>query len=241
MLLNLSLQRPNVINNSPKKEIETRRILISLDNPPLSNLRCSGLGTVPKHDGDWQIIYHLSAPPGISINDFIDPNSYTLSYCLVDDAYNIINELDTGALLSKIDLKNAFRLIPVRQSDWNLLGIHWKDIYYIDTSLPFGLRSAPFLFNQLADAIHWILQQQQQQYGVHHLLHYLDDFLRQAQQALTYVIKTCPRCCLSAVELVPPLKQKRLRDRQHTLLSWVSCWIQLPWKPVFHLNAKHYC
>ena len=93
---------------------------------------------------------------------------------VIVDAYTIINELGTGALLSKIDLKNAFRLIPVRQADWNLLGIHWKDKYYIDTCLPFGLRSAPFLFNQLADAIHWILHQQ---YGVHHLLHYLDDFL----------------------------------------------------------------
>ena len=78
-------------------------------------LRCSGLGTVPKHDGGWRIIYHLSAPPGISINDFIDPNSYTLSYCSVDDAYTIINKLGTGALLSKIDLKNAFQLIPIRQ------------------------------------------------------------------------------------------------------------------------------
>ena len=36
------------------------------------------------------------------------------------------------------------------------------------------MRSAPFLFNQLADAIHWILQNN---YEVHYLLHYLDDFL----------------------------------------------------------------
>ena len=99
---------------------------------------------------------------------------YTLSYCTVDDAHTIINKLGQGALLSKIDLKNAFRLIPVRQKDWNLLGIYWKSKYYIDTCLPFGLRSAPFLFNQLADAIHWILKNN---YEVHHLLHYLDDFL----------------------------------------------------------------
>ena len=90
---------------------------------------------------------YLSAPPGLSNNDFIDSDSYSLSYCSVDDAYTIINELGTGALLSKIDLKNAFRLIPVQQSDWNLLGIHWRDRYYIDTCLPFELRSAPFLFN----------------------------------------------------------------------------------------------
>ena len=69
---------------------------------------------------------------------------------------------------------NAFRLIPVQQEDWNLLGIYWKSKYYIDTCLPFGLCSAPFLFNQLADAIQWILQNNHE---VHHLLHYLDDFL----------------------------------------------------------------
>ena len=172
--LSSALQHPDIIDDSLKKEMEMGRILGPFDHPPFPNLRCSGLGAVPKHDRGWRIIYHLSAPPGFSINDFIDSNSYSLSYCSVDDAYTIINELGTGALLSKIDLKNAFRLIPVRQSDWNLLGIHWKDKYYIDTCLPFGLRSAPFIFNQLADAIHWILQHQ---YGVHHLLHYLDDFL----------------------------------------------------------------
>ena len=44
----------------------------------------------------------------------------------------------------------------------------------MDTCLPFGLRSAPYLFNRLSEAIHWILVHK---YGVCHLLHYLDDFL----------------------------------------------------------------
>ena len=117
--LSSSLQHPNVINDSLKKETEAGCILGPFDNPPLLNLRCSGLGIAPNHNGGWRIIYHLSAPPDISINDFIDPNNYSLSYCSVDDAYTIINELGTGALLSKIDLKNAFRLIPIQQSDWN--------------------------------------------------------------------------------------------------------------------------
>ena len=195
--LSSALQHPSIINESLKKEIEAGRILGPFTDPPLPNLRCSGLGAIPKQDGGWRIIYHLSAPPGSSINDFIDPNSYSLSYCSVDEAYTIINKLGTGALLSKIDLKNAFRLIPVRQADWNLLGIHWKDKYYIDTCLPFELRSAPFLFNQLADAIHWILHQQ---YGVHHLLHYLDDFLtagppnsNTCQHNLAHMLSLCNR------------------------------------------------
>ena len=75
---------------------------------------------------------------------------YSLSYFSIDDAYNFINQLDPGTLLSKIDLKDAFRLIPVNPSDWNLLGIHWKDKFYIDTCLPFGLRYAPYLFDRLS-------------------------------------------------------------------------------------------
>ena len=106
------------------------------DNPLLPDFCCSGLGFVPKHDGGWRTIYHLSAPHDNSINDYINPDDYTLSYCSVDDAYAILNLLGTGALMSKFDLKNAFHLIPVHPNDWNLLGICWCNKFYIDTCLP---------------------------------------------------------------------------------------------------------
>ena len=166
-------QQPDVIDATLQRECEAGRILGPFTSPPLPNFRTSGLGLIPKHDGGWRIIYHLSAPHGSSINDYIDSSLYSLSYCSIDDAYKIINKLGPGALLSKIDLKDAFRLIPVRPADWNLLGIHWKQNFYIDTCLPFGLRSAPYLFNRFSDALHWILQHN---YGVEHLLHHLDDF-----------------------------------------------------------------
>ena len=168
-----AFQQPSVIDATLQKECEAGRILGPFPTPPLPNFRTSGLGLVPKHDGGWRIIYHLSAPTTHSINYFIDPLMYSLSYCSIDDAYTIINKLGPGTLLSKIDLKDAFRLIPVRPTDWNLLGIHWQQNYYIDTCLPFGLRSAPYLFNRFSSALHWILEHN---YGVQHLLHYLDDF-----------------------------------------------------------------
>ena len=34
------------------------------------------------------------------INDFLDPSTYTLNYCTVDDAYLIVNQLGLGTLLS---------------------------------------------------------------------------------------------------------------------------------------------
>ena len=196
------------------------------------------MGAIPKHDGGWRIIYHLSAPPGLSINDFIDSDSYSLSYCSVDDAYTIINELGTGALLSKIDLKNAFRLIPVQQSDWNLLGIHWRDKYYIDTCLPFGLRSAPFLFNQLADAIHWTLHQQ---YGVRHLLHYLDDFFtagppnsNECHQNLSHMLSLCNR-------IGAPTKTEKV-EGPTTRLTFLGIVLDtITMEAVFPLSGNHHC
>lgn len=45
----------------------------------------------------------------------------------------------------------------------------------MDKQLPFGLRSAPFLFNKLAKALHWIITNNY--FHIPYLIHYLDDFL----------------------------------------------------------------
>ena len=120
-------QQPSILDSALTEECKAGRILGPFDAPPLPNFRCSDLGLVPKHDGGWRMIYHLSAPHGYSINDHINPDAYSLSYCSVDNAYAIVNLLGTGALMSKIDLKNAFCLIPIHPNDWNLLGICWRD------------------------------------------------------------------------------------------------------------------
>ena len=53
-----------------------------------------------------------------------------------------------------------------------MLDMVWKGRLYIDSALPFGLRSVPKIFNSLADAIQWIVEQQRVE-----AIHYLDDFL----------------------------------------------------------------
>ena len=78
-----------------------------------------------------------------------------------------------GTLLAKIDIKSAYRIIQVHPADRHLLGMSWKGGIYVDTALPFGLRSAPKIFNAIADTLEWILQQ----HGVSQLWHYLDDYI----------------------------------------------------------------
>ena len=71
-------------------------------------------------------------------------------------------------------LKSAFRIVLVWCQECELLGMKWKEAYYVDTCLPFGLRSAPYLFNQFVKVLQWILQHN---YGLQWLVHYLDDYL----------------------------------------------------------------
>ena len=165
---------PEVIDEYLRSECAAGRMAGPFSNPPFTPFHCSGLGVVPKHDGSWRVITHLSAPFGCSINDFIDPEAVTLSYTTIDHAVQISHQLGPGAFLAKIDLKRAFRQCPVRQADWHLLGLKWREQFYFDKRLPFGLRSSPFLFDTLASALEYIFRQELHNPNI---IHYLDDYL----------------------------------------------------------------
>ena len=188
-------QHEQILTQEIQKECSAGRLLGPFTSLPIENLKCSGVGVVPKKNGKWRMIHHLSAPEGQSINDFISKEDFSLHYSSVDDATSILSELGKGALLAKVDLKAAFRMVPVHKTDWELLGIHWKQAYYVDTCLPFGLRSAPYLFNQFAEALQWILQNN---HGLQWLIHYLDDYLifgqadsLECNQFLAKFLKVC--------------------------------------------------
>ena len=143
------------------------------DECPL--VQINRFGVIPKHHqaNKWCLIVDLSHPEGFSINDGIPSHLCSLSYITVDDAIQGILKMGSGTLLAKVDIKNAFHLLPVHPADRSLLGTKWRNMVYIDTCLPFGLRSAPRLFNILAD----LLTCSAQQNGVSFVIHYLDDFL----------------------------------------------------------------
>ena len=121
----------------------------------------------------WRLYVDLFYPTGHIVNDRIPTHLCMLSYITVNTAREHILTLGAGSQLAKMDIRNAFRLLPVHPADHHMLGMKWNDQVCIDTCLPFGLRSAPKLFNVLADLLSWILQNK----GVSPLLHCLDDFL----------------------------------------------------------------
>ena len=89
-------------------------------------------------------------------------------------------------------------MVPICKEDWQFLGIKWRGRFYVDTCLPFGLHCAPFLFNQFADVLEWILWNN---YELHWLMHYLDDcFL--AGPPITTLCKNHLHCFLRVCKLL---------------------------------------
>ena len=76
--------------------------------------------------------------------------------------------------MAKFDVETAYCNIAVHPGNRYLLGLKWRGRYYVDLALPFGLRSAPFIFSSVADMMEWILRHA---HNVSDLMHYLDDFI----------------------------------------------------------------
>ncbi|KAG5715760.1 hypothetical protein E4T56_gene13727 [Termitomyces sp. T112] len=142
--------------------------------PLFGNFHASPIGAVTrKRSSKVRRIHHLSWLEGSSVNDGIPEAEATIIYDMVEHAIHDLVASGPGSLMLKLDLKSAFWHIPVRHADWPLLGFEWLGKLYHNVVLAFGTRSAPYIFNLFAEALHWILQ--------HNILarvcHYLDDFL----------------------------------------------------------------
>ena len=127
----------------------------------LSSIQINRFGVIPKghNTGKFRLTTDLSFPPGHSVNDGVDRDLCSLVYTTVDEVATQAALLWKGVLLAKVDIEAAYRLIPVHPQDWVLQGVQWKSMLYVDPMLPFGLRSAPKIFNAVAEALQWPLVQ----------------------------------------------------------------------------------
>eukprot|EP00111_Clytia_hemisphaerica_P011848 TCONS_00034821-protein len=151
--LKSALEHTDAVTTAVCKELKRKHTSGPFLQPPIPNLHCSPLGSREKKDWTRRLIMDLSQPTGESINEGI-----AKEYANFDQATELVFKSGKNCLMTKIDIQHAFRLLPVQPSQWVLLGIHWRDMYFVDTRLPFGLRSSPAIFNSFADAVHWILQ-----------------------------------------------------------------------------------
>ena len=215
-----ALSHPSVISDYLAKELSLGRLLGPFSGlSQFPGLHVSRFGVIPKghNTGKWCLITDLSFPPGASANDGIDPLLCSLSYTTVDQVAKVILQLGRHALLAKVDIESAYRLILVHPQDCLLQAVEWRGQLFVDPMLLFGLRSAPKIFNAVADALEWYLHQR----GIPHVMHYLDDFIiigppksPQCQHSITILNRVCG-------ELGIPLADHK-RDGPTTCLVFVG-------------------
>ena len=117
-----------------------------------------------------------------------------------------VMQLGKGSLIAKIDIKSAYRLVPVSPLDHHYLGMQWNGQIYVDGMLPFGLRSAPNIFNAIADALDVWLRKEYRTYST------------------TWMILPFWPSKLGAMQLEPSHFAENLRGPRHTTGSRETSW-----------------
>ena len=180
--LRSALAQPDVVTEKINVEVAAGRVAGPFDTPPFNDMIISPLGLVPKKFDNpytpqikrFRLIHHLSYPEGESINDFIDPHLTSVQYTNFDEAVNMVQRLGRNCKLFKIDIKNAFRLIPIRPQDFELLGFKHKDKYFLDKALPFGASISCKTWENFSTLLEYCVRKNTVS---GELIHYLDDFL----------------------------------------------------------------
>ena len=103
-----------------------------------------------------------------------------MTYTSIDTAVKLVQSMGQGTLLTKMDMKDAYRLVPVHPTDC-LLAVQWQSTTFIDWALLFGLWSAPKLLSAIADGLLWIILKERIQLAIH----YLDSSSHQVSQHAT--------------------------------------------------------
>jgi len=117
---------------------------------------------VPKKDGGHRPVINLKA-----LNKFIVEEHFKM------EGFHMVKDLvKPGDWLAKIDLKDAYFLVPIDPSHRKYLQFQWQDSLYQFQCLPFGLSCAPRTFTKLMKPVVAFLRER----GIR-LIIYLDDIL----------------------------------------------------------------
>ena len=156
-------------------ELEQRRILGPYDSLPTDSLVISPLYVIPKSTpGKFRLIHDLSYPKGNSVNDHINDERKSVVYCSLLEVAEVILKSPEQLYMAKVDLRDAYRIVPIHKDDWKYLGMRYKDKYLVDTTLPMGLGTSCKIFQMISDSLAWIFRQDHIDC---YMFNYLDDFL----------------------------------------------------------------
>ena len=137
-------------------------------------------GLWKKKPSKVSLIHNLSAPIHDSINSIIPKEHRITTYPSFQRLVEIAFNAGKNGFLWTIDLKDSYFTLPIQKKYIPLFGAKWFGRYIFYCCLPFGLATAPRIFNLFADSLQFIAEAHNPKlYEINSfksLDHYLDDF-----------------------------------------------------------------
>ena len=128
----------------------------------------SARGAIPKADSkEKRLIHDLSRPRGAAINDFVE-----IKHFRMDTVDLVAGWMTPGCYFFKVDIRHAYRNIPIHPKNWELLAFRWNGEVWVDTRLVFGLATAPEVWTRFSGAVVWMLKKE----GTDHVAVYIDGY-----------------------------------------------------------------
>ena len=125
--LQSAYEHPQIIRDYLAREESLGRIhrLSPQDLSTLPLIQVNPFGVIPKRHqpNKWCLIVDLSSPAGKSVNDAIDRDLCSIAYTSIDNAVSFIQALGPGCLPAKLDLREAYRAVPIHPQDRPLLAM----------------------------------------------------------------------------------------------------------------------
>lgn len=104
-------------------------------------------------------IPHVVNPLTVSVNakgkerlilDLRHVNQYVVKYKFkLEGIQEALDFVQKNGFMFKFDLSSGYHLIDLHASMYKYFGFSWDNCFYVFSSLPFGLSSAPFIFTKI--------------------------------------------------------------------------------------------
>ena len=163
---------PQITLTEREEECMLSEISNMLDKQAISETENSSQGfysqmfLVPKKDGRQRPVINLKR-----LNQSVKTEHFKM-----EGIHMLKDLLKAGDWMAKIDLKDAYFMIPIAQEDRDFLRFQWQDKTYQFNCLPFGLSSAPWVFTKTTRPVVAALRE----LGLRLIIH-IDDILVMAE------------------------------------------------------------
>jgi len=121
--------------------------------PPVARFRVNSLMAIAQRDKARPVL-DMSRPEGRSFNDNINKfkvekvsmsTARLFSYCL--------KEAGVAAIMSKFDMKDAYKLIPCKLYDIRLQGVSWLGMYFVELGQIFGASTSVANYDGFSETV----------------------------------------------------------------------------------------